>query len=357
LTAALPRVLFFNINGSGLGHLTRCLAYARRMQGRAKPVFFSLASAVEVIHDMGFEADYFVSEFWSRSHISAWNRELAIRVGLMLEEVRPAAVVFDGTWPFHGFMHACDVHRVPFRVWSNRGLHKEEFEPVPVKESAFDLVIQPGEIGSDFRIERAERPGRKVTTPPVMLLRRSELMNRDEARDTLGLKRDGRYALVSLGPGNLKDLKDIAPGLIAEVQSHGFTAAWAMAPISVRDVPLPGAVVPISVYPLALYMRAFDIFVGAAGYNACYEVVQAGIPGLLVPNTMLADDQARRAKMVSRYAPIAVSPCETREERREAVTRLLALNGSALARPHADLEGAERAAEEILSLIRNEVTA
>jgi hypothetical protein len=327
------------------------------MQDRARPFFFSLASAIEVIQDMGFEADYFVSEFWSRSHINAWNRELAVRVGLMLEEVRPAAVVFDGTWPFHGFMHACDVYRVPIRVWSNRGLHKKEFEPVPVKESAFDLVIQPGEIGTDFRIERIERPGRKVTTPPVTLLRRGEILNRDEARNELGLNRDGRYALFSLGPGNLKDVGDIAPGLIAEMHSHGFTVAWARAPISVRDAPLPDAAVPISVYPLVRYMRAFDMFVGAAGYNACYEVVQTGIPSLLVPNTMLADDQARRAELVSRYAPVVVSPCETPEERREAVARLLAIEGTSLANPSVDLEGAERAAEEILALIRTEVTA
>ena len=150
MTGALPRILFFNINGSGLGHLSRCLAYARRMQGRARCVFFSLASAIEIINEMGFEADYFVSEFWSRSHINAWNRELAIRFGLMLEELRPHAVVFDGTWPFHGFMDACEVRRVPVRIWSSRGLHKANFHPVPVPETAFDLVIRPGEIGTEF---------------------------------------------------------------------------------------------------------------------------------------------------------------------------------------------------------------
>jgi UDP:flavonoid glycosyltransferase YjiC (YdhE family) len=351
LTDALPRILFFNINGSGLGHLSRCLAYARRLQSRARPFFFSLASAVEVIHDMGFEADYFVSPFWSRSHINAWNRELAIRVGLMLEEVRPAAVVFDGTWPFHGFMDACDVYGVPLRVWSNRGLHRKDFEPVPVKESAFDLVIQPGEIGAGFAIERAERPGRKVTTPPVTLLRTDELMNRDEARDMLGLKRDGRYALFSLGPGNLKDVSDIARGLIAEVRSQEFTVVWARAPISVRDVPLPDEVSPIALYPLVRYMRAFDVFAGAAGYNTCCEVIQSDVPSLLIPNTQVADDQARRAEMVSRYAPVVVSPCESAEERREAVSRLLEIASVAGRRPAVDLDGAERAVEEILALV------
>jgi UDP:flavonoid glycosyltransferase YjiC (YdhE family) len=353
----LPRILFFNITGSGLGHLSRCLAYARRLQGRAKPVFLSLASALEIIHSMGFEADYFVSPFWSCSHINAWNRELAMRVGLMLEEVQPDVAVFDGTWPFHGFMHACDVTGVP-RVWSNRGLHKSDFEPVPVKESAFDLVIQPGEIGAAFKIERSRSPGRKVTTPPVTLLRPDELLNRTEARDALGLPRNGKLALFSLGPGNLKDVSDIARGLVDAMRGHGLTIVWARAPISVRDVALPEDVVPISVYPLVRYMRGFDVFAGAAGYNTCCEILQAGVPSLLVPNTLLADDQARRAGMLAAHAPVVISACETAEERSEAVLRLLDMAGeSPRTMPAIDLDGAERAADEILALAGHRAAA
>lgn len=349
--ASLPRVLFFNINGSGTGHLSRCLAYAHRMRDRARPVFFSLASAIEAIHGMGFEADYFVSEFWSRSHINAWNRELAVRFGLMLEEVKPVAVVFDGTWPFVGFMHACDQYGVPIRIWSNRGLHKEDMVPVPVKETEFDLVIEPGEVGCDFTIERAERPGRKVTTPPVTLLKSDELLGRDEARDKLGMERDGRYALFSLGPGNLKDVSDVAHGLLEEIRGRGFNVVWASAPISVRDVPLPDDIRTISIYPLVRYLRAFDIFASAAGYNACYEIVQSGLPSLLVPNLKVADDQTRRAHMIARYAPVVVSSCDTSSERRAAVTRLLEICDAWEPRPTIDLDGAERAAEEILALV------
>jgi UDP:flavonoid glycosyltransferase YjiC (YdhE family) len=337
-----------------MGHLSRCLAYARRMQGRARPFFFSLASAVEIIHDMGFDADYFVSESWSRTHINAWNRELAIRVGLMLEEVTPAAVVFDGTWPFHGFMAACDNYGVDFRVWSNRGMHRSDFNPVPVDESAFDLVIQPGEIGARFTEERAERPGRKVTTQPVTLLRRDELPARDAARDALGLKRDGRYALFSLG--SFQGVDDIAPGLIDEMRKHGFTVVWARAPISVADMLLPDDVISISVYPLVRYMRAFDVFVGAAGYNTCCEVIQTAVPSLLVPNPMAADDQARRADIASRYAPVVVFSGET-GERHSAVSRLLEFCRKPVDRPTIQLDGAERAADEILSLVREQAAA
>jgi UDP:flavonoid glycosyltransferase YjiC (YdhE family) len=349
----LPRVLFFNINGSGLGHLSRCLAYARRLQGRARAFFFSTASAIEIIHGMGFEADYFVSEFWSRSHINAWNRELAVRFGLLLEELQPHAVVFDGTWPFHGFMDACNVRKVPVRVWSNRGLHKEDFAPVPIPETAFDLVISPGEIGSGFAVERERRPGHKVTTPPVTVLTRDELLGRAEARDALGLSRDGRYALLSLGPGNLKDVGEIGHGLIREFRDHGYEVAWARAPITVRDVPLPNGVIPVSVFPLARYMRAFDAFAGAAGYNTCCEVIQSGVPTLLVPNTLVADDQVRRASIVAGHAPVVVSDCETQDEQRHAVAALLALDGARARYPGINLDGAERAADEVLALIRS----
>jgi UDP:flavonoid glycosyltransferase YjiC (YdhE family) len=351
MTKDLPRILFFNINGSGLGHLSRCLAYARRLRGRARSVFFSTASAIEIIEDMGFEADYFVSEFWSRSHINAWNGELAMRFGLMLEELRPQAVVFDGTWPFHGFMDACDVCRVPVRVWSNRGLHKADFASVPVPESAFDLVLRPGEVGAPFTVEQERTPGRRISTPPVTLLREEELLGRNEAREALGLAAHGRYALLSLGPGNLKDVGDLARGLLPAFRAEGFEVVWARAPITVRDVALPDKVIPITRFPLVRYMRAFDAFAGAAGYNTCCEVMQAGVPSLLVPNTLVADDQVRRAGIVSEHAPVVVSACETPAQQRDAVARLVELAPVRTRHAGIDLDGAERAADEILSLV------
>lgn len=352
MSTDLPPVLFFNINGSGLGHMSTCLAYANRLRGRARPVFFSLASAIDMIEAMGFEADYFVSAFWSRASNRDWNRQLAIRLGMMLERVRPEVVVFDGTWPFAGLLDACAAAGVPNLVWSNLTLYKENEGSVPVSENLFDLVIRLGELGSRFTVERESRPARKVIIPPVTLLRDAELLDRETARDALGLDRHGRYALFSLGPGNLKDVSSIGRGLIDEVKSRGFTVVWARAPISVRDVPLPDDVIPISIYPLARYMRAFDIFAGAAGYNTCCEVLQSRVPTLFVPNGLVIDDQARRAEMVASVVPAVTSPCETPQQRAEAVEQLLsAAQAERVPGSSIDLSGAEHAADEILALI------
>src|SRR5690606_18908601 len=288
-SADRPCVVFFNINGSGLGHLSTCLAYARRLRARVRPVFFSLAAAVEIIHDFGFEADYFVSPFWSRASNRAWNRELALRLGLLFERVRPEAIVFDGTWPYPGLLDATAAYGVKKKIWSNLTLYKKGTRKVPVRESLFDLVLRLGEIGSEFEVQRAERPGRRVLVPPVTLLRPDELLDRDAARAELGLAPEARYALFSLGPGNLKDVSSIGSGLIDEIRARGFDVAWVHAPISVKDVPLPDGVVPVAAYPIARYMRAFDVFVGAAGYNTCCEVLQARLPALFVPNALVAD--------------------------------------------------------------------
>lgn len=335
-----------------MGHLNRCLAYARRLQGRGKPYFFSLASAIEIIEEMGFEADYFVSHYWSESSSFAWNSELAIRFGLLLERVRPSVIVFDGTWPFQGFLHACSqVAYRPAMVWSNRGLLKAGTQAVPVDEAIFDLVIRPGELGS----ERAESPlaggGKRVVVPPVCLLDDGELLSREAARAALGLEPDGRHVLFSLGPGNLKDVTGIGQELVRAFVAEDFQVVWARPPISVRDVELPAGVRPVSVYPLARCLRAFDAFVGAAGYNTCCELVQAGVPALLVPNEQLVDDQLRRARMVAAVAPAVVCACETAAQRSAAVHDLLGMVAAGRgAGPALAMNGARLAAEEIMAL-------
>ena len=350
--SSLPCVVLMNINGNGMGHMSTCLAYANRLRGRARPVFFSLASAIEIINDMGFEADYLVSRFWSRASSWDWDQELSQRLGMMFERVRPQAVVFDGTWPYRGLLHAASAYGVPRLVWSNLTLYKKDMHEVPVSEDNFDLVIRLGELGAQFSVDRESMPGRSVTIPPFTMLKDEELLSQDAARDELGLNRDGRYVLFSLGPGNLKDISDIGRGLIDEMTRRGYTVVWARAPISATDVTLPDGVIPITQFPLLRVMRAFDVFVAAAGYNTCCEVLQSRVPTLFVPNTEVNDDQTARAHLVAQSVPAVVSPCETAEQRADAVERLLTTRTDVIIdAPTIDLRGAEYAADEILALI------
>jgi UDP:flavonoid glycosyltransferase YjiC (YdhE family) len=236
-------------------------------------------------------------------------------------------------------------------VWSNRGLLKPEVKPVPVDETAFDLIIVPGELGASFAEKALAGGGKRIVVPPVTVLDNAELMGRSAAREALVLEADARYVLFSLGPGNLKDVSGIGHDLVRRFADAGLQAVWARAPISVRDAELPDGVKSISTYPLVRYMRAFDAFVGAAGYNTCCEVVQAQVPSLLVPNTLLVDDQLRRARLVADNAPAVVSACETDAERKRAVGEVLGLLSGARARVSSiPMNGAALSAEKILAL-------
>lgn len=322
------------------------------MNEAVRPYFFSLASALEIIESFGFEGDYFVSHYWSSNSTFDWNCELAVRFGLVLERLKPDVVVFDGTWPFQGFLAACKAYGVPKMVWSNRCFLKDETAPVPVDSAVFDMVIQPGELGT-LAAELSNYNGcTRMVVPPVSLLKTWELLDREMARRALCLEPDASYVLFSLGPGNLKDVSGIGYGLIRHFEAAGFKVVWARSPISVRDVEFPAGVRVISVYPLARYMKAFDVFVGAAGYNTCCEVVQSQVPSLLVPNIELFDDQTRRAHLVANYAPVVVSPCDADEKQILAVEQVLALMAtSSYTKPILPLNGAELAAQAILDLV------
>lgn len=353
---AKPKIIFFNINGSGMGHLTRCLAYARRLQEDADCVFFSLASAIEIIEEMGFSADYFVSHFWSANSSYAWNSELALRFGLFLETVRPDVVVFDGVWPYQGFLTAIRAYKrkKPVLIWSNRGLLKEGQKQSSVDQSIFDLILQPGELNMTEPIQNQLLETNRLPIPPVSLLRNDEILSRTKAREALGLSQEGRYVLFSLGPGNLKDIDGIGQGLIQQFKAANYQIAWAKAPISVKDVDLPVGIIPIQVYPLVRYLRAFDVFVAAAGYNTCCEVAQVGLPTLFVPNDELADDQVKRAYLVTERVAAVVSPCQTPAQQAEAVATILAKATKSPEKPKTNnFEGAELAAEAILQAFKN----
>lgn len=351
-SSRLENILFFNINGSGLGHMNRCLAYARAVEPQLKPVFFSLAAGIETIEGFGFEAEYFVSPYWSDTATYAWNSELAVRFGMVLEQVKPAVVVFDGTWPFEGFLSALISYgKRPKVVWSSRGLVRNQRADLQATEALFDLVVEPGELGAGFVQQVLAGGTVKLGVPPVCLLREDEILGRAEARRVLGLAADSREVLFSLGAGNLKDVSDVGAGLVKCFERAGFNVSWAVPSIATKAPVLPVGVRPQETYPLAKYLRAFDAFVGAAGYNTCCEVVQAGIPTLLVPNDLVVDDQQQRALNTAKYAPCVVSACDSEAERMAAVQRLLALTGSP--RPVLpQMNGAQLAAEAILDLVR-----
>ncbi len=292
----VPRVLFCSSNGAGMGHLTRLLAYARRLDSRAEPYFLSLSQAVPVVAQYGYPYEYLPSAKALGMPTGRWQWMFIDRVADCLTRIRPDVVVFDGTWPYHGVPKLREVNPHAHWIWSRRGMwrpgaNKEQLD----KAAWFDLVIEPGDFAADYdRGVTTTAPAERV--PPVTLLDRDERDDRNTARRHLGLPAEGPLALVSLGAGNINDPTHDIGAITIALQKLGVGVCVTHPEIATSDHGDEGVHI-VHDYPLARRYSAFDLVVSASGYNSYQELLRMGLPTLFVPNTETAlDDQSARAR-------------------------------------------------------------
>ncbi len=171
------RVLFLTSNGTGLGHLTRVMAIARRLGEGLEPSILTLSAAAPVAAEEGFHVEYFPSHNAVAAEAPRrWDRRLRRRIELLLDELQPRLLVFDGAHPYDGLVAALrGARRSGLKtVWCRRGLWRPGFGAEGIYwESAFDLVLEPGELaGSEDQGLTAGRQGatkvaRSSTSIPV----------------------------------------------------------------------------------------------------------------------------------------------------------------------------------------------
>ena len=299
------RVLFCTSNGTGLGHLTRSMAIARRLDPGIEAAFFTLSAAAPVVREQGFLVEYMGSynAAGAGSHLE-WSRRLAARTVGILDTLRPAVVVFDGAHPYPAMVAAIRRHARARRageplvtVWSRRPLWQpgRGTRILPLAR-AFDLVLEPGELaaGEDAG-PTTERRDEAVRVDPIVFCDPSELPGREAAERELGLEPGCVNVLLALGQGpEVETALDRA--LARLVGEPGVQVAAVESSIAGR-LDLPRSVVPLrDTYPVSRHYRAFDFALSAAGYNAYHELVALAVPTVFVPMPRELDDQAARAR-------------------------------------------------------------
>jgi hypothetical protein len=299
-----PVVLLMTTNGWGMGHLSRQLAIAIGLGDRAEPILVSLSGAVHLATAQGIRAEYLPSPSRGWLPTTAWNAYLAERLVALARETNATALVFDGVHPYRGVVEARrKLPEVAF-VWSRRGMWTKGLGRDALRTGRdFDLIVEPGDLGS--AADRGATLGRRdaIRVPPVSLLDVIPPLDRAEARAALGLDAAAPTALVSLSAGT-GDPAVLLRGVLRAIRAD---PAWHVAVITNPLKPnpdLPTAdprVHPLAdVYPLVRYLAAFDAAIASAGYNAAHELPLAGVPSLLVANTRSAwDDQVSRASGIS----------------------------------------------------------
>lgn len=292
------RALFLTSNGFGLGHVTRCMAIARRLPDDVEPVIMTLSEALPLVREQSFRAEYFASRNPSAETAAQWNGRLARRLRAVLRDYDPGVVVFDGVYPYPGMLDSLRGAGVA-RIWCRRGMWRAgEGGLGPMYEHEFDAVLEPGELAAerDSGVTAARR-GRSMVVDPILLLDEDELEPREEAAREVGV--DPAQVNVVMQPA--WDNEVFGPTaeqcLDALGRVPGVHVVVAVSPLRSRAVPLPDGVARVSTFPLPRVYRAFDLAISSAGYNVFHELVGFGVPSLLVPNAGTPrDDQVARAR-------------------------------------------------------------
>jgi len=296
-----PRVLFATSNGTGLGHLNRAMAIARRLPADWESSFFTLSGAAPVVADQGYEVDYLASYRRPASGTDrAWDLRLKAVLGRILAERRPDLVVFDGVHPYRGLTDRLSARGAPPSIWCRRAMWRHDTAAAALKRvGAFDAVLEPGELAqSADRGPTVPRRGEAKRIRPIVFLDPGELLGREQAAAELGLDPSRRTALVNLGQGGELD-RAVARTIAALAAVPGLQVAALQSSLA-PDVDLPPGVVRLSAtFPMSRYFRAFDMAVAAAGYNAFHELIAFAVPTLFVPMSRNTDDQAARARWAS----------------------------------------------------------
>lgn len=306
-----PDVLFVTSNGAGLGHLTRLLAVADRMDSAFRVDFLTLSRAYKQVANMGYRIRYFPSAEATGAGTRLWNTTFRSHLQRLFTTETPKVVVFDGTVVYEGLIDVCRGHDIPL-VWMQRGCWKPEAEERnPTRRDAAkvaDHVIIPGDYGCNEKVDVGS--GVDVTrVGPIVLTRKEEMLPAAEARTQLGLSPSSRHILFNLGGGIVSDSGShlsILRELVSESLA-GYEVSVVRSPLA-NEQSLPLSVNVIRGYPVARFANAFEFVVSAAGYNSVQEAVQLGIPAIVVPNEEThTDDQVRRAEEAARRGLVAMA--------------------------------------------------
>ena len=289
--------MFVSSNGTGLGHLTRSMAIARRLDRGTESLFVTLSRAAPVVREMGFPVEYMASHGSPGAGSDfRWSRRLAARLRAAIAEARPrTSSSSTASFPYDPLLAA--MKRVPATVWCRRG---------PVAAGREHGAADPERpLRRDPRAGRVRgRPDAGPTSSrrdeahevaPIVFLDDAELLPRAEAERELGLEPGKPTILVQLGQG-----PEVADATARCLRALAGARGRAGRRRVLRD--RGPARRPRGRRPPALDLSDEPLLRGlrrrrvGGGYNAFHELVRFGVPALFVPMRRETDDQGARAR-------------------------------------------------------------
>lgn len=361
--------LSYAVNGGGVGHLVRQVAIQRWIRRlcafagtRSEHWFLTTSEADTLCFHEGFCA----FKLPSKTIVDDAGLDKAAYIAMAKQWVwnsltllRPDVLVVD-TFPngsFHELGNALDV--VKHKALVLRPV-KQPFARRGAFQSLvqlYDRVVVPEHEDDEPELleELGLPPARVAFCGPIVRSDRFDAFDASEAKKRLGIPEGKRAVLVTGGGGgdaSIDAFFDAASDAVS-VADDDVHVVYAAGPLF-RGAPRRGANVTFFTgHDLAEHLAAFDVAVCAAGFNTIHELLFAGVPTLVVPQTKIADDQLARARRYADRSALRLTSTST------LAAELAALLADAKARTALSAQAkaqmpanhARDAAREILSLV------
>ncbi len=361
-----PRLLFYAVNGLGLGHVTRLLSIARKVRDiepHCEIVFLTSSEADNVIYQEGFAAFKIPSRnirLSSGIRPVTYARMVQTVTMNLVASLHPHLLVVD-TFPA-GMIQEL----LPCLRWDLRKafVYREQRSSVaadPVFQNTlklYDLCIVP-HLKTDVKMIIPE--GLEVVwAGPIIIRDNTETLSRAEGRKRLGAPSDIPLFYVTFGGGGDTEANGVREKIISnlaglDTPQGKLHLAVTNGPLHRGDIPRGPYIIPVFDYPIAEIYPAFDGAVSAAGYNTVMELMHHKIPAIFIPFERQVDDQELRSKWALEHKAGILIDFNNREELIQAALEILDPNVSQSMRHNAGElvpeNGAMNAAQAIIRLL------
>lgn len=347
-------VVMFPTNGVGFGHFTRMLALAKRMKQHdpsLEIIFFTTMPTLHLLKPYGIPAHHISGpKYFKGFESDEWNALLEEELTLCIETHKPSMFIFDGAFPYRGMLRAIQGRDVLKKIWMRRGMFRKGAK-IPVDSiQHFDSIIRPGDAIPEST-EEIDHGLQVLTSSPLVLLNRSDLLSREQARYRLGIPLDCRAVYVQLGAGQINDISsEIRMTLDALLKYDNLHVILGESMIGDRiDIEMPNLHI-IRDYPNSQYFNGFDAVIQAGGYNSFHETRAFGMPALFYPNMETGmDDQLARCRVAEKEGWGYVVQNRTKQQIQQGIENLL--NHTSKQEPREYVNGADELSGKLISQI------
>ncbi len=303
------RIVFYAVNGSGVGHLTRLLALAkwvrrllRFVKVPAEIVFLTSSEETGLLFREGFPA----FKLPSKTVVAGSGLDKTTYLALAKQWVwhslgllRPDLFVVD-SFPrgaFGELLSALDLAKK--KVFVSRRM-KSEFAgraDFQAMLPLYDRIVLAEDAGRHADDVPSAVSSRVARVGPIVLHERCERLSRVEARRELGLDEERPALLLTAGGGGDPTVESRLRAVVDRLKNVGEVTV-AAGPLY-RGARIRG-VHWFTEPHLGRFLPAFDVAVAAAGYNTFHELMHARVPTVFLPQEKVADEQDARASVAAR---------------------------------------------------------